>query len=202
IFIMGVSGVGKTTIGLLLSEKLSVPYFDGDDFHPEENVKKMADGHPLNDDDRYGWLVTLNSLAMEQQKIKGCIIGCSALKEKYRDILKKGIEDHVKWVFLNGTFDLMSSRINARKDHYMPPSLLQSQCDTLEIPVEALNVSIENLPEEIVEIIIGKLLNKSEFGLIGLGVMGIRLARNLASHGFKLSIYNRHVKDVEDRNSV
>ena len=198
IFIMGVSGVGKTTIGLLLSKKLSIPYFDGDDFHPEENVKKMADGHPLHDDDRYGWLVSLNSLAREQQKVKGCIIGCSALKEKYRDLLKKGIEDHVKWVFLNGTFDLISSRIQARKGHYMPPSLLQSQFDTLEIPVEALDVSIENLPEEIVEIIVRELLTKSEFGLIGLGVMGKSLARNLASKGFNLSIYNRHLKDVEE----
>ena len=77
---MGVSGCGKSTIGKLLSQELSIPFFDGDDFHPEENIIKMSSGIPLNDDDRYGWLVRLNDLAKEQLQKNSCIIVCSALR--------------------------------------------------------------------------------------------------------------------------
>lgn len=202
IYIMGVCGVGKSTIGSLLSKEFSIPYYDGDDFHPEENVKKMQNGQSLNDDDRYGWLKTLNSLSIKKMETGGCIIACSALKEKYRDILQNSIEKNVKWVFLNGSFELISERLKARKNHYMPPTLLKSQFNTLEIPVNALGVDISKSPEEIVEFVKTYILNKSEFGLIGLGVMGKSLCRNLASKGFNISLYNRHLKDVEENVAV
>ncbi len=202
IFVMGVSGVGKSTIGSLLSKEFSIPYFDGDDFHPQENVEKMANGHSLNDDDRYGWLLKLNSLANEQIDKGGCVIACSALKEKYRGILEKNIEKNIKWVFLNGSFDLISKRMQARKGHYMPESLLKSQFDTLETPINAIDVDIHKSPEEIINLIKTDILNKSEFGLIGLGVMGKSLCRNLASKGFNISIYNRHLDNVEENVAV
>ncbi|MBK6264820.1 NADP-dependent phosphogluconate dehydrogenase [Marivirga sp. S37H4] len=195
---MGVSGVGKTTIGTLLSERLSIPYFDGDAFHPKENIEKMTSGHPLNDNDRLGWLKSLNTLAKEQQEIKGCIIGCSALKEKYRDLLKTNIENDVKWIFLTGSYELIVNRLESRKGHYMPPSLLQSQLDSLEIPVDAITINIEKPPEEIVEMLTAEILKKSDFGLIGLGVMGKSLSRNLVAKGFDISVYNRHVPGTEE----
>jgi 6-phosphogluconate dehydrogenase len=92
IFVMGVSGVGKSTIGSLLAKELEIPFFDGDDFHPQENILKMANGEPLNDQDRYGWLKTLNELAKKQLLKNSCVIVCSALKENYRSILSEGLE--------------------------------------------------------------------------------------------------------------
>jgi len=198
IFIMGVSGVGKSTIGNLLSKKLSIPFFDGDDYHPKENIKKMEGGHALNDDDRYEWLVNLNTLAQEQTQHNSCIIACSALKESYRKILKKNIEKNIKWVLLSGTFDQILERLQQRKDHFMPSSLLKSQFETLETPIDSLNADITNSPQKITELIVNALTKKSEFGLIGLGVMGKSLARNLASNGFNISVFNRHVDGIEE----
>ena len=126
IFIIGVSGVGKSTIGNLMSKEVSIPFFDGDDFHSEQNVKKMAEGKALNDDDRYEWLVKLNNLAKEQTKKNGCIIACSALKEGYRKLLKSDIEDSVKWILLDGTYENIKNRMSYRKGHYMPVALLKS----------------------------------------------------------------------------
>jgi len=197
LFIMGVSGVGKSTIGELLSQQLSIPFFDGDDYHPEKNVKKMAEGKALTDEDRFDWLVKLNELAKEQINHNSCIIACSALKEDYRDILKKNIDANVKWIFLNGSFDQISNRLKQRKGHFMPSSLLKSQFDVLENPIGALTIDIANSTAEIVEQIVNELTKKSEFGLIGLGVMGKSLARNLATNHFILSLYNRHVDNFE-----
>lgn len=202
IFIMGVSGVGKSTIGKLVSKKLSYPFFDGDDFHPEKNIEKMAEGKPLTDDDRYQWLVNLNNLAKEQLRFNSCVIACSALKESYRNILKSDIENQVKWIFLNGSFDRIFNRIKQRKDHFMPGSLLKSQFDTLEKPLDALTIDVEMSPDKISEIIVDEIINKSEFGLIGLGVMGKSLSRNLAANNFSLSIFNRHVPHSEENIAV
>lgn len=105
IFIMGTSGTGKSTIGKLLSEELSFPFFDGDDFHSKEHIQKMANGASLDDDDRFGWLASLNALAKSQLITNNCIIACSALKEKYRELLSNGIENNVKWVFLKGSIE-------------------------------------------------------------------------------------------------
>ncbi len=198
IFIIGVSGVGKSTIGNLLSKKYSISYFDGDDYHSEENIKKMSKGQSLNDDDRYGWLLTLNQLAKKQLKVQNCIIACSALKEKYRDLLSKDIETNVKWVLLDGSFDQVLNRLKNREDHYMPISLLKSQFKTLEKPINALKIDIGLTTEEIVETIKKQIFNKSEFGLIGLGVMGKSLSINITSKGIALSVYNRYVEGLEE----
>jgi carbohydrate kinase (thermoresistant glucokinase family) len=156
LFVMGVSGSGKSTIGRLLAEKLNIPFFDGDSFHPEANVKKMSEGKPLNDDDRQGWLECLNEVAVENSTT-GAVIVCSALKEKYRIILGRNLEDKHQIVYLNGSFELISKRLNERKNHFMPKALLQSQFDTLEIPTNALSVSIDQAPDDIVNEIINRL---------------------------------------------
>ena len=199
---MGVSGVGKSTIGSLLAKELEIPFFDGDDFHPQENILKMANGEPLNDQDRYGWLKTLNELAKKQLLKNSCVIVCSALKEKYRTIISEGIEVESKLVYLNGTFEKITERIQARSGHFMPSSLLISQFDALEEPKNAINVSVNLNPEEIVEAIKKELLDKSEFGLFGLGVMGKSLSRNLASKGINLSMFNRHLDGFEENVAV
>ena len=175
-----------------------MPFFDGDDFHSDQNIKKMSEGQSLNDDDRYAWLVRLNKLAKEQIQIKGCIIACSALKKDYRRILKKDIISNIKWVLLDGSFEQVKKRIDKRNDHYMPTSLLQSQFETLEYPNEAFKIDIALSPKEITNIIKDEILNKSEIGLLGLGVMGKSLSRNLAKNEFKISVFNRHVKGSEE----
>lgn len=157
ILIMGVSGCGKSTIGQLLSQSLKIPFYDGDDFHSQSNVDKMSRGVPLNDEDRYGWLVTLNELAKKELQNNSCVIVCSALKQSYRDILSTDIQNQVKWIHLVGSFEQILKRINIREHHFMPSDLLQSQFNTLEQPKDAFEVNIGLKPEEIVEIIIEEL---------------------------------------------
>lgn len=198
IFVIGVSGVGKSTIGKLIAENLSIPFFDGDDYHPQANVDKMSNRIPLNDNDREGWLTTLNQLAKEQLKTTSCVIACSALKKNYRDRLNDGILAHVKWVHLAGSFECIAERIKQRENHYMPVELLNSQFAILEKPVGAIEVDINLTPNEILKKIMEELLKKSEFGLFGLGVMGKSLCRNLAKNGFHISMFNRHVDGVEE----
>ena len=151
--IMGVSGTGKSTIGKLLSENLGIPFFDGDDYHPEANIKKMQSGIPLNDEDRYGWLMALNSLSKEHKQ-RGAVIACSALKSSYREILRKDMGTNTVFVYLEGSFELVKSRMEKRDSHFMPIDLLKSQFDTLEPPEDAITVSIALLPESIVTVIL------------------------------------------------
>lgn len=154
IFIMGVSGSGKTTIGSLLSERSGLPFFDGDDFHPVENIEKMKSGQPLNDDDRLGWLQAINHRANLALQERGGIFACSALKSTYRRLLEKGIAPQVEWVFLDGDFELIRQRLEQRKAHFMPPGLLKSQFETLECPNDALRVDLNRSPEAIVDQIV------------------------------------------------
>jgi len=157
IFIMGVSGSGKTTIGQLLAKEKGVPFFDADDFHPIANVEKMKAGNPLNDEDRAPWLDRLNELAKVEIQKKGAVITCSALKASYRERLEEGLASPPKWIFLNGKFETILNRINQRAGHYMPASLLQSQFDALELPENAFSVDIEQQPEEIIYQILGEI---------------------------------------------
>ncbi|WP_241492478.1 NADP-dependent phosphogluconate dehydrogenase [Lacinutrix himadriensis] len=197
IYIMGVSGCGKSTIGKLLAQELNIPFFDGDDFHPKANIKKMSSGQALNDEDRQGWLETLNALAKKQLTKNSCVIVCSALKQKYRDTLNLDIETQTKWVYLSGAFNQIYNRVNKRPEHFMPSELLQSQFDALEEPKDALKIDITTTPENIIKKIKNGLMDKSAFGLFGLGVMGKSLCRNLAKNGFKIAMFNRHVDTIE-----
>jgi len=157
IIIMGVSGSGKTTIGKMIAQRLGLPFFDGDDYHPVENVSKMKAGQPLDDDDRFPWLTRLHEIAMNHVSENGCVIACSALKEAYRQLLMNGISDQVTWIFLDGDYDLINERMHARDDHYMKASMLKSQFETLQRPEYAICVSIEQEPEMIVDQILTQL---------------------------------------------
>ena len=149
IYVMGVSGSGKSTVGAMLSKALGYPFYDGDDYHPEVNIKKMAGGTPLNDNDRQGWLEILNALA-HKNKSSGAVIVCSALKEKYRDTLKMGLLTHCTFIYLEGSIEIISERLQQRNNHFMPKELLRSQFDALEAPEKAIIISITNSPEKIV----------------------------------------------------
>lgn len=153
IFIMGVSGSGKTTIGKRLANQLGLPFFDADDFHPVSNIEKMKAGQALNDEDRKPWLDALNRLAIQQLSITGAVITCSALKRKYRVQLTQGLLNHHVWIYLSGDFDLLYKRIKGREGHFMPPSLLKSQLETLEFPEGAFEISINQSPIDIVNAI-------------------------------------------------
>ena len=157
--VMGVTGCGKTTIGKLLAGQLSLPFFDADAFHSKENIDKMSTGISLTDEDRYPWLHTLSNLLLEN-KLQGAVLACSALKEEYRKILQQGVQDIV-WIFLEGTETVIRERMQKRDDHFMPDSLLRSQFLTLEKPVYAHCVSIEDDPHTIVNDILN-LLKKSD----------------------------------------
>jgi len=156
---MGVSGTGKSTIGKALSLALDIPFFDGDDFHPVANIEKMTEGLPLNDEDRKPWLEKLGLLAASELEKKGAIIACSALKASYRTLLSKNISNHTKWVFLHGSSEVIRERMKNRSDHFMPPALLKSQFDALEIPENAIKISILDAPNDIVKKIIETVKN-------------------------------------------
>jgi len=132
--VMGVSGSGKSTMAALLAGQLGWDFLEGDDLHPEENVEKMASGIPLNDEDRSPWLDTVSSWIIEHAMadVPG-IITCSALKRRYRDVLR---EQNVIFVHMVGTKKLLGARMSARVDHFMPTTLLDSQLETLE-PLDA-----------------------------------------------------------------
>ncbi|MEO1011184.1 MAG: gluconokinase [Bacteroidota bacterium] len=146
--VMGVSGCGKSSVGKLLAQRLGVPFFDGDDFHSPENVKKMRAGNALNDSDREGWLDGLNLLAKRNLQ-SGAVIACSALKETYRSRLRREIGRSMRFVYLEGSFDIIWERLQKRKNHFMPVALLQSQFDALHPPKNAITVSINKSPETI-----------------------------------------------------
>ncbi len=127
--LMGVSGCGKTSVGKLLSPLVGLPYRDGDDMHPKANIDKMSAGTPLTDEDRWPWLEDIGTWLATQSD--GALVGCSALKRSYRDLIREHCPG-VVFIHLHGDFDLLLARLNARKGHFMPASLLQSQFDTLE----------------------------------------------------------------------
>jgi gluconokinase len=154
--VMGVSGSGKTTVGKALAQKLDCPFYDGDDFHPPENVAKMANGIPLNDADRRPWLARLHDLIAEHEaRGETAVLACSALKKQYRDQLRMGNET-TRFIFLHGSFDTIWQRMQTRPDHYMKADMLQSQFDALEAPDhnEALRVDITNSVAQIVTVIL------------------------------------------------
>ena len=141
--VMGVSGSGKTTVGRSLAAALGWAFADADDHHPQTNVEKMRRGEALDDDDRQPWLAALRAL-MDDHLTRGepLVLACSALKQQYRDVLAGGSAG-VRFVYLRGSFDLIARRMRDRADHYMPPSLLESQFAALEEPSDAIVVDID-----------------------------------------------------------
>lgn len=131
--VMGVSGTGKTTVGSALAHRLGRRFIEGDSFHPERNVAKMSAGEPLDDDDRRPWLQALNKLLAEHESHgELTVLTCSALKRAYRDLLRQNLpQGSVYFVHLAAPRDVLQARMESRT-HFMPPSLLQSQLDTLE----------------------------------------------------------------------
>ena len=157
IFIIGVSGCGKTTIAKQLSKKINIPFLEGDSFHPKENINKMTTGEALTDQDRLPWLLKINN-GIRSHSENGCIIACSALKLAYRKILSKSLDKKkVFWFYLKGNKNLISNRLKLRKNHFMPSSLLASQFDILEETKELIFVSINQTEEELLDAIIKKL---------------------------------------------
>lgn len=132
IIVMGVSGCGKSTVGIALAKHLGYVFHDGDDYHPPENIEKMQAGQPLTDNDRQGWLTVLNGILRRESD--GVVIACSALKPEYRRLLSDGVEQPI-FVYLQGDFETIWARHQQRTEHYFQgQSMLQSQFDTLVEP--------------------------------------------------------------------
>lgn len=149
--LMGVSGCGKTTVGTALAQKLGWDFYDADDFHPPENIAKMAAGIPLTDEDRAPWLQSLRALISScLQANRPGVLACSALKERYRQTLLTG-NPGTQLVYLKGTYNQILARMEARKGHYMQPAMLQSQFDALEEPQNALVLDIARSVEDMLE---------------------------------------------------
>lgn len=156
--VMGVAGCGKSLIGSMVAHAIGGTYIDGDDLHPQSNIEKMSSGEPLSDEDRWPWLV---AVATELRSIEGVgLIGCSALKESYRDIIRNNTDEAVTFIFLSGSKKLIADRMAERKGHFMPTALLDSQFATLEVPDENESViaaDIDATPEAIVKFISDKI---------------------------------------------
>jgi gluconokinase len=154
--IMGVAGSGKTTVGKALAEKLGWDFFDADNFHPPENIAKMAAGIPLNDSDRIPWLAALSDLLIATLKAgRHPVLACSALKEAYRAQLLEG-KVGIEVIYLKGNYDLLWSRLAARTGHFMKPEMLKSQFVTLEEPKDALTLDVSMPLEEMLAVVLEK----------------------------------------------
>ena len=151
---MGVSGCGKTSVGRELANRLGWKFYDADDFHPPENVAKMKSKIPLDDSDRAPWLESLHDLILSSLKADSPgVLACSALKENYRQQLVQG-NDGVGFIYLKGSYELIWSRMEKRKDHFMKPQMLQSQFEVLEEPSNALTIDISMSVDDIVRQIV------------------------------------------------
>jgi gluconokinase len=160
VIVMGVSGSGKTTVGEGLASRLGWRYADADQFHPPSNVAKMSAGQPLSDEDRWPWLKAIAAeIDRMRQAGKHLVVGCSALKRAYRDVLVRGHDD-IRLVYLEGMPALIADRLGRRKGHFMPPGLLTSQFKTLEPPTpdeHPITVSIDRTADAIVDDILRQL---------------------------------------------
>lgn len=155
---MGVAGCGKSSVGAALAAALGLVYRDGDALHPPANIEKMSGGVPLTDEDRWPWLARVGrELALPGG---ARVIGCSALKRRYRDFIRAEAGQPVLFVYLSGTRELIGARMAKRSGHFMPLGLLDSQFAALEPPgadEEAITLSIDRAPDELVADIVNKL---------------------------------------------
>ena len=156
IILFGVSGSGKSTIGKKISKDLKFKFIEADDFHSINNINKMKRRLALNDNDREEWLQALNN-KLKDQSIN-TVLACSALKEKYRKKLIRGLDINIFWFCLKGEFDLINQRLKKRNNHFFSSSLLQSQYDIIEYPDYCNFIDISESKNKIVELIKLKLL--------------------------------------------
>lgn len=153
VIIMGATGAGKTTIGRLLADRLGCTFQDADAFHPPSNVAKMRAGVPLTDEDRWPWLDALQRLIRDASERRAAmVLACSALKQSYRDRMTQGVAG-VRWVYLKADAALLRTRVEARRDHFMPADLVESQLADLEEPQGAIVVDAAEPPERAADII-------------------------------------------------
>ena len=155
IVMMGVSGCGKTTVGQLVAKELGWEFIEGDEYHSPENIAKMSSGQPLNDEDRFDWMNALN--AKISDLLSACesgVLACSALKEKHRKHLARNWEEQVLFIHIQGTFDEIHQRMEARQGHYMKSGMLKSQFEALEPPDNVPVYDSTLTPEEIKNLII------------------------------------------------
>lgn len=160
IVVMGVSGSGKSCIGACLAERLGVAYIDGDDYHSPANIAKMANGIPLDDDDRREWLETLaEHIAAYRRRDASLVLACSALKRRYRDLLRRG-DPALRFLFLEGSREQLMQRLMTREAHFFRgEAMLDSQLRDLEEPGndEAVRLNIADAPEAIAEAFVASL---------------------------------------------
>ncbi|MEO6012432.1 MAG: gluconokinase [Devosia sp.] len=150
LIVMGVSSSGKSAIGHAIARRLHAPFLDADEFHTAANKEKMREGTPLTDADRWPWLSSVAKALHEAAGAKGVAVGaCSALKRSYRDHLIAEAGEPILFVFLDGSEELIASRIAQRHHEYMPASLLASQFATLEVPTADENVLVTPIVDPI-----------------------------------------------------
>lgn len=155
--VMGVSGCGKTSVASMLASRTGGLFLDADDFHPRKNTTKMAAGIPLTDEDRWPWLDTLNGeLKSEAPSGQSVFLACSALRQAYRDRLAAGLPA-LQFIYLKGSKELIRARLQSRKNHFMPPALLESQFATLEEPQDALVADIEDAIPVLVDKLVARI---------------------------------------------
>jgi gluconokinase len=157
--VMGVSGSGKSLIGARLAQELYVEFVEGDDLHPPDNVRRIAAGIPLTDDNRRGWLMAIAARLRDAKRAGiGLVVSCSGLKRIYRDLLRSVGSADVRFVYLAGSRELLAERMAQRRGHFMPTSLLESQLAILEEPSpdeHAWVCDIRDTPEIIVADLVG-----------------------------------------------
>ena len=161
ILIMGVAGSVKTTIAKLLSKKINAYLIEADDYHSKKNIDKMSAGIPLNDNDRYDWLIKIKEEIDNRKNFQNLVVACSALKEKYRSILNVK-EDYL--VYLKITKRTAKTRIKNRKDHFMPDSLVDNQLSILEEPNVCITLEETLTPEEATLHLTSIIRNKFDYG--------------------------------------
>ena len=150
IVLMGVSGCGKTTIGQQLFRQTGFPFFEGDEYHSAENVRKMSNGIPLTDEDRIPWIAALTA-AVNADEASSHIIACSALTAFIRNLIVEQLKSPCRFFHLEGDFKLIEGRMSSREGHYMKSGMLASQFDALEAPDNVVTINIRRSPEEICE---------------------------------------------------
>ncbi len=156
IVVMGVSGVGKSTVGVELARRLHCDFVDADDYHSPANIKKLSEGDPLTDEDRQPWLETLHRLLVSyQSKTKDVVLACSALKQKYRDVIDDRLP--ITWVYLKSPEADIRERLAHRHGHFANPKLLHSQLEILEEPANAITIPVRGKPSEEVDQIVAQL---------------------------------------------